>query len=59
MVLTLFQCVWSLTIGLILRLAKMRDTAWFRAPAKSAVSGFWGWIYFATPMELWAYGTEP
>jgi hypothetical protein len=57
-VLTLFQCVWSLTVGLILRLAKLRDTAWFRAPAKSAVSGFWGWIYFATPMELWAYGTE-
>ncbi|MGC5224691.1 hypothetical protein ACPW96_19170 [Micromonospora sp. DT81.3] len=58
-ILTLFQCVWSLTIGLILRLAKVRDTAWFRAPATSAVPGFWGWIYFATPMELWAYGTEP
>lgn len=58
-VLTLFQCVWSLTIGLVLRLAKVRDTAWFRAPATSAVPGFWGWIYFATPMEVWAYGTEP
>lgn len=56
---TLLQCVWSLTVGLILRLAKVRDTAWFRAPARSAVPGFWGWIYFATPMELWAYGTEP
>ncbi|MCR2792317.1 hypothetical protein NQ156_04490 [Microbacterium sp. zg.Y625] len=58
-VMTLLQCVWSLTIGLVLRLAGVRDTAWFRAPARSAVSGFWGWIYFATPMELWAYGTEP
>jgi hypothetical protein len=56
---TLVQLLWSATIGLILRLTKVRDTAWFRPPAHSAVSGFWGWIYYATPMELWAYGTEP
>lgn len=56
---TLIQCVWSLTIGLILRLAKVREVAWFRPPSRSAVGGFWGWIYYATPMELWAYATEP
>lgn len=56
---TLFLGVWSLTIGLILRLAKVRDTEWFRAPAASAVPGLGGWICFATPMELWADGTEP
>lgn len=55
---TLLQCVWSLTIGLILRLAKVRSSAWLRPPQGSAVGGFWGWIYYATPMELWAYATQ-
>jgi hypothetical protein len=56
---TLIQLLWSGTIGLILWLTKVRQTAYFRPPARSAVSGFFGWIYFATPIELWAYGTEP
>lgn len=55
---TLLQCAWSLTIGLILHLAKVRRSAWLRPPQRSAVAGFWGWIYYATPMELWAYATE-
>lgn len=56
---TVLQLLWTGTIGLILWATKVRTTAWFRPPSKSAVKGFWGWIYFATPMELWAYGTEP
>lgn len=55
---TLIQCVWSITIGLILRLVKVRTHAWFSPPSRSAVGGFWGWIYYATPMELWAYATQ-
>lgn len=55
---TLVQCLWSATIGLVLWLAKVRRRPWFSAPSASAVSGFWGWIYYATPMELWAYATE-
>lgn len=56
---TLVQLVWTATIGLLLWATKVRDTAWFRPPSRSAVSGLWGWVYYATPMELWAYGTEP
>ena len=26
-------------------------------PARSAVGGFFGWIYYATPIELWAYAS--
>ncbi|GAA1974989.1 hypothetical protein GCM10009777_04810 [Microbacterium pumilum] len=55
----LLQRVWSLTIGLIPRLAKVRETARFRAPARSAAPGLRDCISFAPPMELWAYGTEP
>lgn len=56
---SLLQLAWSVTIGLLLWLAKVRDKPYFRPPSRSAVSGFWGWIYYATPLELWAYGTEP
>ncbi len=56
---SLLQLLWSATIGLLLWVMKVRDKPYFRPPSRSAVSGFWGWIYYATPMELWAYGTEP
>ena len=52
------QVVWSLTVGLALWGLGARQTAYFRPPKRSAVGGFWGWIYFATPLELWAYATE-
>ena len=55
----LLQVLFTATLGAILSLAGARDTAYLRPPASSAVSGFWGWIYYATVMELWAYGTEP
>lgn len=54
----LFQVLFTATVGAILALTGIRDTAYLRPPASSAVGGFWGWIYFATLMELWAYGTE-
>jgi hypothetical protein len=53
----LIQVLWTFTIGGILWLAKVRTKAYFRPPARSAVSGFFGWIYFATPFELWAYAS--
>lgn len=56
---TLIQLVFSGTVGAVLAATKVRDKAYFRPPARSAVDGFWGWIYFVTPMELWAYATEP
>jgi hypothetical protein len=55
----LVQFLFTVTIGGILKLAGVRDTAYFRPPASSAVKGFFGWIYAATVFELWAYATEP
>lgn len=56
---TLVQLVFSGTVGAVLSVTKVREKAYFRPPARSAVEGFWGWVYFVTPMELWAYATEP
>jgi hypothetical protein len=53
------QILFTLTIGAILKATGKRDTAYLRPPAGSAVKGFFGWIYFATLIELWAYATEP
>lgn len=53
----LIQILWTATLGWILKVAGVRSTAWFRPPSHSAVGGFWGWIYYATPFELWAYAT--
>lgn len=55
------QILFTITIGAILRLTGARDTAYLRPPSGpdgSAVPGFFGWIYYATPIELWAYSTE-
>jgi len=51
----LLQLVWTGTLGWVLRLLGVRRTAFLEPPARSAVHGFFGWIYYATPMELWAY----
>jgi len=53
----LIQVLWTFTIGGILWLAKIRTKAYLRPPAHSAVGGFFGWIYYATPFELWAYAS--
>lgn len=54
---TTIQVVWTITLGWILALAKVRQKAPLQPPAGSVVSGFFGWIYYATPFELWAYGS--
>lgn len=52
------QVLWTVTLGGLLKLVGARDKPYFRPPARSAVGGFFGWIYYATPIELWAYSTE-
>ena len=52
------QVLWTVTVGGLLKLLGVRETPYFRPPARSAVSGFFGWVYYATPIELWAYSTE-
>lgn len=52
------QCLFAITIGMILWLTKVRDTPYFRPSSTSAVKGFFGWIYWANLFEQWAYATE-
>jgi len=54
---TTIQVVWTATLGWILVLAKVRQKVPLQPPAASAVSGFFGWIYYATLFELWAYAS--
>lgn len=54
----LVQVIWTVTLGGLFFLLKMRDTPYFRPPQHSVINGFFGWIYAATPFELWAYATE-
>jgi hypothetical protein len=49
------QLLWTVTLGWILVLAKVRPKAPLQPPARSVVPGFFGWIYYATLFELWAY----
>jgi hypothetical protein len=51
------QVVWTLTLGGVLALAGVRNKAYFEPPSSSAVGGFFGWIYYCTPIELFAYAT--
>jgi hypothetical protein len=53
----LIQGLFTLILGLILKAAGARNNASLQPPASSAVPGFWGWIYYATPFEVWAYAT--
>jgi hypothetical protein len=55
----LVQILFTITIGAVLKAVGKRDTPYLQPPAASAVKGFFGWIYFATVFELWAYATEP
>ncbi len=58
---SLIQLLWTITIGLLLYLIKIRDTPYFRPPAtatnKSVVPGFIGWIYYYTIFEYWGYNS--
>jgi hypothetical protein len=51
------QVLWTITLGWILVLAKVRQKAPLQPPTTSVVSGFFGWIYYATLFELWAYAS--
>lgn len=53
----LIQILFTLILGLALTAAHLRSSAYLRPPAASAVSGFFGWIYYATPFEVWAYAS--
>ena len=52
------QGLWTITIGMILWKAGVRETAYFRPIGDSVAQGFFGWIYYATIFEFWAYSTE-
>jgi len=51
------QLLWTFTIGGLLWLLKIRQKPYFRPASRSAVKGFFGWIYYATFFELWAYAS--
>ncbi|WP_224240775.1 hypothetical protein [Hyalangium gracile] len=53
----ILQVLWTITLGGLLKLLGVRQKAYFQPPAHSAVGGFFGWIYYATPIELWAYAS--
>ena len=52
---SVIQVAFTLTLGLLLKLIGVRNTAWLEPPSSSAVGGFFGWIYYATPFEFTAY----
>ena len=53
----LLQGLWTITIGLLLWKLGVRDTPYFRPAGDSVVNGFFGWIYYATLFEFWAYSS--
>ena len=55
---SLVQLLWTMTLGLILWAVRIRVKPWLEPPSTSAVGGFFGWIYYFTLFEVWAYGTE-
>ncbi|MFP2906072.1 hypothetical protein ACLESD_13625 [Pyxidicoccus sp. 3LFB2] len=50
------QVAFTLVLGWWLALLGARDKAYLSPPSSSAVGGFFGWIYYATPLELLGYG---
>jgi len=57
----LIQGLWTITLGMILCLVKIREKSYFCPPKdathKSVVSGFFGWIYYYTIFEFWGYNS--
>ena len=53
----LVQVLFTLVLGLALKATGFRRSSHLNPPARSAVQGFWGWIYYATPFEVWAYAS--
>lgn len=54
---SLIQILFTLILGLLLKATHVRTSACLLPPSTSAVSGFFGWIYYATPFEVWAYAS--
>jgi len=52
---TAIQVLWTATLGWILVVAGVRRKVPLQPPAASPVGGFFGWIYYATLFELWAF----
>jgi hypothetical protein len=59
LVTTVLQVLWTCTLGLALYLGKVREVPYFRPPSTFALDGFFGWICYATPFELWAHARRP
>jgi hypothetical protein len=51
----IIQVLFTGTIGAILWATSLREKPYLAPPSRSAVSGFFGWIYYANLFELWAY----
>jgi len=49
------QVLWCALPGWIAVVAGWRQKVPLQPPAASVVGGFFGWIYYATLFELWAY----
>jgi hypothetical protein len=49
------QVLWTVSVGLMLYLAKRREMPYLRPPMTFPLQGFFGWISYATPFELWAH----
>lgn len=59
----LIQILFTCTLGWILRVTGVRDSAWFRPGSDSAVQSggageFFGWIYRYTILEIWGYAQK-
>jgi hypothetical protein len=55
LVTTTLQLLWTCTLGLILYVCKERKVPYLRPSSDFALDGFFGWICYATPFELWAH----
>jgi len=57
--LSLIQVLFTSTAGMVLWLTHVRRHAVFSARQRALpFTVSFGWIYYATPFELWAYATE-
>jgi hypothetical protein len=52
---SVLQLAWTATLGWILKLAGSRPKVALQPASQSVVKGFFGWIYYYTPFEVWAY----
>lgn len=52
------QILWTCTLGLALYLWKTREVPYLCPPTTFTAKGFFGWICYATPFELWAHARQ-